>query len=57
MNELWYEDKNIFVSDEEEMAETIKAARRRLEHTHYHPQEQDVAEAEPEPGKELILRV
>ena len=36
------------------MAETIKAARRRLEHTQSQPQEQDDGEAEPEPDKELL---
>ena len=54
LSELWDEEKNAFVSDEDEMAETIKAARRRLEHTQYQPQEQDDGEAEPEPDKELL---
>ena len=54
LTELWDEDKNIFVSDEDEMAETIKAARRRLEHTQSQTQEQDDGEAEPEPDKALL---
>ena len=54
LTELWDEDKNIFVSDEDEMAETIKAARRRLEHTQSQPEEEEAGEAEPDMDKELL---
>ena len=55
LSELWDEERKQFVTDEDGMADTIKGARRKLEHTDYMkeqaPQE---PEGEPEPGQNLL---
>ena len=55
LNELWDVEKKQFVTGEDDMADTIKAARRKLEHTDYmKAQAAQEPEGEPEPGQNLL---
>ena len=55
LNELWDVEKKQFVTGEDDMADTIKAARRKLEHTDYMTaQAAQEPEGEPEPGQNLL---